>query len=151
MDVVSGFQLEQPQVLVPWSISEKELQDLFLGRELRRVTDGYFVTRCTSLCGLLHSVGFHFAPRINGTLVEFELFGNGQAYPEASYREFQIHLETTFGPPTLTSPGTEGFPSNMWRIKDVQISHVVQEHFGPAEYLRITKTEPVPEVPASRP
>jgi hypothetical protein len=142
MDVASGFQLEQPQMLVRWGISEEQLQRLFPESELHRVTDGYFVSRCTSLCGLTHKVGFHFAPRLNGSLVEFELFGNGYAYPEASYQEFQSHLVTTFGAPTVTSQGTEGFPSHMWRIKNVQIIHEVREHFGPAEYVRITKINP---------
>jgi hypothetical protein len=136
-DIVSGFQLEQPQVLVRWSISEKQLQDLFRIGQLRRVTNGYYVTRCTSLGGLLHDLGFHFTPSVNGTLAEFELFGN-----EVSYEEFQSHLEGTFGPPTDTSPGTEGVPSHVWRIKDVQIAHRVQEHFGPAEYLRIERIKP---------
>lgn len=143
MDITSGFQLEQPQVLVCWGISENQLQELFRGQQLRRVTDGYFVTSCTSLCGLSHKVGFHFAPGISGSLAEFELFENGFEYPEASYREFQNHLETSFGPPTDTSPGSEGFPSHIWRFNDVQIIHRVQEHFGPTEYLRITKCKPI--------
>ena len=66
MDLANGFQLEDPHLLVPWGLSEEQLQDLFKGLELRRVTDGYFVTRCTSLGGLSHKLGFHFTPRIDG-------------------------------------------------------------------------------------
>jgi hypothetical protein len=139
MDILSGFQLEKPQVLVGWGISEEQLQELFRGSELRRVKDGYFFIRCTALCGLSHNVGFRFIPRINGSLVAFELAGNGCGSLEDSYREFQNHLETTFGRPTDTSLGAEGFPTNIWHIEDIQIIHAVQEHFGPAEQLRITK------------
>jgi hypothetical protein len=142
MELASGFQLERPHLLVPWGLSEERLRDLFKGLELRRVTDGYFVTRCTSLGGLSHDLGFHFTPRISGTLTEFELFQSSYASNDTSYREFQIHLETAFGIPTVTSPGTEGFPSHLWRIKDVQVINSVQEHFGPAEYLRITRIKP---------
>jgi hypothetical protein len=142
MDIVSGFQLEQPQVLVRWGISEAQLQELFKNLQLRRVTNGYYVTRCTSLGGLSHDLGFHFTPSVNGTLTEFELFQTAHGGIEISYPEFQNHLEGTFGPPTATSPGTEGFPSHVWRINDVQIAHTVQEHFGPAEYLRIERIKP---------
>jgi hypothetical protein len=62
MDLASGFQLERPHLLVRWGQSEEQLRDLFKGLELRRVTDGYFVARCTSLGGLSHDLGFHFTP-----------------------------------------------------------------------------------------
>jgi hypothetical protein len=141
MDITSGFQLEQPQVLVRWGISEKQLQELFQGSELHG-TNGFFFIHCTSLGGLSHNLNFRFSPR-NGALYAFELSGNGGGSLEASYRKFQNHLETSFGPPTETSPGElEGFPSQTWRIKDVQIIHAIQEHFGPAESLRITKSKP---------
>jgi hypothetical protein len=68
------------------------------------VSDGYFVSQCTPLCGLTHKIGFHFAPRLNGPVGRFELFGNGYAYPDVSYQEFQSHLETTFGAPMVTFP-----------------------------------------------
>jgi hypothetical protein len=138
MDIANGFQLEEPRILVPWHISENVLRNLFEGLKLRRVTDGYYVIRCISLGGLSLDLGFHFAPRVGGMLAEFELFQT--AVPvEVSFEEFQRHLEAIFGPPTSVSPGTEGFPSHFWRIDDVQISHSVREHFGPAEYLRIEK------------
>jgi hypothetical protein len=141
MNITSGYQLEQPQVLVCWGISEEQLQELFQGSELHG-TKGFFFIRCTSLCGLSHNLNFRFSPR-DGALYAFELSGNGGGSLEASYRKFQNHLEITFGPPTETAPGEEeGFPSQIWRIKDVQIIHAVQEHFGPAESLRITKSKP---------
>jgi hypothetical protein len=108
MNLLSGFQLEQPHVLVGWGISEHQLLNIFTGMELRRVTDGYFVTHCESLGGLSHMLGFHFTPRVDGALLEFELFGTEYPDLETSYRVFQHHLEMTFGPATTTSAGTEG-------------------------------------------
>lgn len=140
MDLVRGFQLELPQLLVPWDISERQLQDLFTGMDLRRVTDGYFVGSCKTLGGLSHKLGFHFAPRTNGTLAEFEFFDNGHPDLKSSYQAFQPHLEITFGTPTLTSAGTEGFDSHVWLLPGGKVSHSVQEHFGPAEYVRIERS-----------
>ncbi len=82
MNITSGYQLEQPQVLVPWGISEEQLQELFRGSELRRVKDGYFITSCTSLCGLSHNLGFRFSSR-DGALYAFDLSGNGGGSLEA--------------------------------------------------------------------
>ena len=138
MEIGRGFQLEQPRVLVPWGISEQELQGLFKDLELRHVTHGYYVAQCVSLNGLSHYLGFHFTPSASGKLIWFELFQTGSEL-ESSYRDFQDHLEISFGCPTTTIPGSEGFPTNYWRIQDVQITHLVQEHFGPAERLRIER------------
>jgi hypothetical protein len=141
MNITSGYQVEQPNVLVPWDISQKQLQELFQGSELQG-TKGFFSIRCTSLCGLSHFLNFRFSSS-DGVLYAFELSGNGGSSLEASFPKFQKHLEATFGPPTETSPGElEDFPSQIWRIKDVQIIHAIQEHFGPAESLRITKSKP---------
>jgi len=57
-----------------------------------------------------------------------------------SYDVFQRHLEETFGPPTLTSLGSEGYLSHTWTFTGAEILHYVHEHFGPAEYVIIRKT-----------
>jgi hypothetical protein len=139
MNISIGFQIEAPDVLVPWNISEKELNVLLGSHELRKVTNGYYVLPCKSLGGLSHHLGFHFTPRDDGRVCEFELF-RPEVPIEISYRDFQDHLELCFGPSLSTSSGTEGYPSHLWKIQDVQISHTVQEHFGPAEYLRFKQT-----------
>jgi hypothetical protein len=141
MDLSTGFQIELPNVFVRWDIPEKQLQQQFEGLPLRRVTDGYFTTQCTSLGGLTHQLGFHFRPRNNGTLVELEFFsGNTCPDPAASYQAFQRHLEGAFGQPTVTVPGSEGYLSHTWRFPGVDVVHFVQEHFGPTEYVRIRRT-----------
>lgn len=142
MDLSKGFQIEEPNVLVPWDTLETQFQQGFKGLRLRRVTNGYFTTHCTSLSGLSHDLGFHFYPRHtgNGRLLEFEFFCRSFRDLDASYQGFQRHLEETFGPPSATVPGSEGYLSHTWNFPGAEIVHYVQEHFGPSEYVRITKT-----------
>ncbi len=139
MDISRGFQIEQPEIFVPWKISETDLRQLFDGQALRHVTDGYFTIHCASLGGLSHELGFHFHPRGGGVLFELEFFRKSYADLSASYQDFQRHLEATFGQPTLTTPGTEGFPSHVWRPSGADVVHFVQDRFGPEEHVSIKK------------
>jgi hypothetical protein len=68
MEISKGFQIEEPNVFIPWDLTETQLQRCLEGLQLRRVTDGYFTTHCTSLSGLSHELGFHFYPRHDGWL-----------------------------------------------------------------------------------
>ena len=95
---------------------------------------------CTSLQGLSHQLGFRFSPWENGRLVELEFYGSSYSNLDESYQGFQRHLEATFGQPKTTVPGSEGYLSHTWKLPRVEILHYVQEHFGPAEYVRIRKT-----------
>jgi hypothetical protein len=139
MEIAKGFQIEQPEIFVPWKISETDLQQRFSAQQLRRITEGYFTTHCISLGGLSHELGFHFHPRGGGVLIELELFRRSYLDLSASYQAFQRHLETTFGQPTLTTPGSNGFPSHIWRPPGADIVHYVFERFGPEEHVRIKK------------
>jgi len=116
MDISKGFQIEKPEIFIPWKVSEEKLESLFHGQQLRHVTDGYFTTHCTSLGGLRHELGFHFQPQRRGVLSELEFFSNSHLDHASSYRDFQQHLEQSFGQPTKTTPGSEGFPSHTWLL-----------------------------------
>ena len=139
MEIDKGFQIEEPPVFVPWKVREDDLKELFPGHSVCEVTNGYFTTSCVSMGGLAHELGFHFHPRGGGVLIELEFFR--RAYPDqaASYSEFQKHLESTFGEPTSTSPGTEGFPSCTWKLNGAEVLHFVFDRFGPEEHVRIKK------------
>lgn len=76
MDIAQGFQIEVPDVFVPWSINEQDLSVLFDSRVLRHVTHGYYTLSCVSLGGLSHELGFHFYPRQGG---ELNVAGSGSA------------------------------------------------------------------------
>jgi hypothetical protein len=58
----------------------------------------------------------------------------------SSYQGFQHHLEQTFGPPTSTVPGSEGYLSHTWNFPGAEIVHFVREHFGPEERVSLRKT-----------
>ncbi len=141
MELSKGFQIEKPNIFVPWDTPEPQFQQLFEGFQLRRVKDGYFTTHCTSLSGLSHELGFLFYPQ---GLVELQFSCSPCPDLDTSYDVFQRHLEETFGPPTLTGPGSEGYLSQTWAFPGAEILHYVQEHFGPAEYVRIRKTAEPP-------
>jgi hypothetical protein len=123
MDLSKGFQIEEPDVFVPWDIPETTLQRRFQGLHL------------------CHNLGFHFYPRNNGRLVELEFFHHSCPDIATSYEGFQHQLEQTFGPPTLTAPPQKAIPRILGPFLDARSFNFVQEHFGPAEYVRIQKTD----------
>ncbi len=141
MDLERGFQVEDPSVFVPWGIGEDEVRRLI--PSAHQVTDGYLVTEVVSLTGLRHMLGFHFDPRLNGRLVEFEFFRRSYPHQAASVHAFQRHLEATFGPPHETEAGDEGEPpSHRWSIPGVTIRHYIIDRFGPEEHVRIQRVSP---------
>lgn len=129
----AGFQIEIPRVRVGWGIATEELKRLL---PVDHVTDAYYTTRCTSLNGLEHVLGFHFEEdRLNR--LEFVFAADHD--PDRQYPIWQRHLESTFGAPTATSTGVIGFPSHYWSGVGVRVHHVVVERFGLEEHVGITK------------
>jgi hypothetical protein len=140
VDLSAGFQVESPDVFVPWGISERALLRL-LPITPEHVTSGYYVIDCTSLGGLAHALGFHFKRGIRPRLVELEFFR--RSYPDlgASFAEFQHHLEATFGLPTSREPGLgSGFPRFSWRQDHALVRHFVMDRFGPEETVSVVRT-----------
>ena len=84
-------------------------------------------------------LGFHFEPRRGGRLVELELFRSSYPDLQASFEEFQLHLESTFGPARRTGPGDAGFTWYEWRREGSTIRHWVFDRFGPEEHVQIRK------------
>ena len=139
MDISKGFQIEQPNLFIPWKISETELKKIFDGQLLRHITQGYFTTSCTSLNGLSHELGFHFHPRGEGVLIEFEFFRKSYLDQATSFQEFQRHLELAFGQPTTTTPSIENFPLHAWQLDGAQVAHFIIDRFGLEEHVSIKK------------
>jgi len=137
-----GFQLENPDVFVPWTVTEAGLRSLLLQHGLRKVTTGYFTISCSSLNGLQHELGFHFKPRDGGRLDELEFFRRDYPDNTASFRDFQEHLERTFGPPTQTRDGAAGFPTHEWHVPGGDVIHFVHDRFGLEEHVRIRRASP---------
>jgi len=138
MDISNGFQIEQPNIFVPWRITESEL--LALGGDgLHNVTRGYYTAPCVSVGGLSCTLGFHFRPPVDGRLVELEFFRRFAMPLADSYADFQKHFESVFGTPTKTEDGSDGFPSHTWLVHGARIVHYVFDRFGPEEHMRIQK------------
>ena len=130
MDVSEGFQIEKPNVFVPWSTSSRELVTMFRDLDLKQVNNDYIVTQCVSLKGLSHKLGFHFDLRPGFGIRYFELFDNGCQGNALSFLTFQKHLEATFGKPTTAARGEGGFPSYTWQRDSNVVLHRIQERFG---------------------
>ena len=141
MLITKGFQIEKPELFIPWRITSDELKRIFAGENLRQVNDGYFTTSCISLNGLSHELGFHFYETAGGLLMQFEFFRTSYEDQKGSFEEFQRHLVQTFGELTTSTPGSEGYPDCVWNIDDVTIGHSVYDRFGPEEHVRISKNE----------
>jgi hypothetical protein len=142
MDLREGFQIDEPDVFVPWSVSQAGLRQL-LDPRLREVTRGYFTIPCTSLGGLRHGLGFHFDRQRSDHLSELEFYALSARPIDETYAEFQRHFEGAFGPATRTRPGTEGFALHEWIFPTARIVHLVQERFGPEEHMRIQRLAPL--------
>jgi hypothetical protein len=88
MDITKGFQIEDPKVFIPWSVSQSQLHDLLSARGLRKITTGYFTITCKTMNGIQHELGFHFEPRSSDTLQELEFFRKAYPNQKKSYDEF---------------------------------------------------------------
>jgi hypothetical protein len=135
VDLSAGFQLIEPNVFVPWQITQIGLREL-LGPALRHVTTGYYTVACITAVGA-HCLGFHFDPRDGDTLSELEFFRKSAGNLRDSFESFQGGLEQAFGAPTSVRPGGEGFPSIEWVVPGAVIVHHVFDRFGPEEHVRI--------------
>jgi hypothetical protein len=135
MDLARGFEIEDPPVVVPWGSTEDEVRLLL--PSLREVTPGYLTGEVVSLRGLRHMLGFHFQPRNRGRLVELELYRSSYLDLQASFAEFQRHLEATFGPPQESRPAGDGFPAYGWKVGRTTIRHYVFDRFGPEEHVEV--------------
>jgi len=120
-------------------MTEQNLAAALEGYKLRRVTDGYYTTPCRVLRDLAIMIGFHFAPRSAGRLAYFELFRTRYDDLQASFDEFQVHLEQSFGKPTIQERSASGFPAYRWEFGDVAVFHYVFDRFGPEEHVEIRK------------
>lgn len=143
MNLEDGFQLEWPRAFVPWSSTRATLRALFpapgIGRQgIKDVTTHYLVlSDAVSLGGLTHELGFHLG--IRGKLAKFELFRRSYPDLQASYAEFQKHLEAAFGPPTRREPGDLGCDRCEWELTGAAVLHELVDRFGPEEHVWIVK------------
>jgi len=137
MNIYKGIQIDEPSIFVPWEISEENLVELFNGKHLKHITNGYYTIKCTLFNGLNCMIGFHFEPGLNGHLSEFEFFRTNYDDQQSSFNEFQKYFVQEFGEPSNTTPGNEGFNNYEWILDYIKIIHLVYDRFGPEEHMRI--------------
>jgi hypothetical protein len=135
MDLSIEFEIEDPDVVVRWTMSEEQLLQA-LPSQPHWVTSGYYTLDCTSLNGLQCVLGFHFW---DGRLGELEFFRRDYSDLQASYDDFQRHLEATFGPPTDRDDGSysKTMPHYVWEFDGAEVRHGVLDRFGPEEHVSL--------------
>ena len=138
MEITKGFQITEPELFIPWGITEEELRCLFPSGQLREVTNGYITTSCVSFRNLKHELGFHFNPRKNGRLGLLEFFRKDYKNLDKSFRDFQQQFVGEFGLPHATTKGTDGYTIHRWQFDHIQIEHTIIDRFGPEEHMRIS-------------
>ena len=139
MNIQSGFQIDTPNIFVPWNINGGQLESLFKTHDLNHVTTGYYTIKSESLNGLKCNIGFHFKPANEGLLKEFEFYFETGEKLENTFKQFQYHFEREFGKPGKQMHGYPGYSDFEWILDDIQIIHRVIDRFGPEEHMRIKK------------
>jgi len=142
MNITRGFQIEQPNVFIPWGISEQRLRALLASSNLRQITKGHYSISCLSLGDLAHELDFHFKPRLNGELSELEIYLRNARNPSSSFKRLQKHVESFFGAPDETKHVRRVFPeySYTWKIKGITIEHHVINRISEIDCIRIKKS-----------
>ena len=140
-DIRSGYKIDNPDIFIPWEISQSHFEALLKGHPFKKVTSNYYTIECTSLGGLNHMLGFHFELKKGSNLCHLKLLEFfRKAYPdyEESFIEFQKYFTNKFGNPTREYPiNAEGFPAYEWSISYIQIHHYIMDRFGLEERLFI--------------
>jgi hypothetical protein len=141
MDIRQAFAIEDPLISLPWGIGLRELQASLPGVRLQRVTHFDHVLPVTVLGGLQCMLALRFGGPQAG-LSALELFRASNRRRRAGFAEFQQHLEASFGPPTSTQPGLQGFPTHHWRLPGgVEIEHYAMDRFGPEAHACIRRID----------
>ena len=135
--VIMGFQIDEPYVFIPWSLSVERVTEFFLLHPISRITEKYYVMyNVRVLKSLKCNIGLHFGDTLN----RIEFFRDEYNDIIKSYDEFQNAFESVFGKPNMQKRGSEGFNDNQWIIADkVRIIHNITERFGITEYLYIER------------
>jgi hypothetical protein len=140
VELLQGFTVEDPPLVIPWGIREDELLQLFPNGSLRHVTDGYYVTSCVSLGGRRHMLGFHLRPDHGGRLIWLEFYRDDAPLSQ-TYPDWQRRLEALLGKPHRTTPADCGYSRHEWALDPVTVTHTVVDRFGPEEHVHIALPE----------
>lgn len=146
VDIAKGFQLENPNIFIPWATSANSLNELFRGHPLSRVSEHHYVAPSVCLGGLEVQIGFHFESRFlffGSRLVRMQIFWIDEppdlAAHLVNFRSAQTHLEDAFGRPHKTGESETGLPFAVWVFGRTRIAHCFDERFTLGESVEITR------------
>lgn len=148
LDLHVGFTIENPAVTVPWGLSKRKLRRLLGPLGLRKVSEDYYVISCVSLSGLSHELAFHFDVSCRRAKYWLDFFQQNRRDISDSYNAFQRHLEQTFGTPSGSDNGEDGFPCHRWDIESFTVAHGVYERHSLCEYVTISPRRYAPSMAA---
>ncbi len=134
----NGFTTEDPALLIPWGLSRKDLLRLLQPHGLKQVMPDVYALSCTALNGFALKLSFHFDSRYGEQKYLLSLDRIDQCELRGSFEEFQRHLEATFGEPTTTKNGEEGFPDYNWMLGIYSVTHGVYEFHALREAVLIS-------------
>ncbi len=137
LDLSQGFQLEKPNILIPWEITEKAARHLLAPYAPEQLPDGNFSIPCVSMGGLEHKLGLQFDRDGTGRLSKLHIGVERTMGFAGVFWHVQRHMEAAFGRPTdieQPDPRVYNLPSSRWDQRHVRIEHRVMERFGPKEH-----------------
>ena len=85
-DLSKGLQIEEPDIFVPWTLCESDVENYFEKHQLNKVTSGYYVMKNVRLFDTLTcNLGLHF----RNSLWQFELFQDDYGDLRVTFHERQ--------------------------------------------------------------
>ena len=147
--LILGLTLDEPSLIIPWTLTEMQLSELQNRCEYKKVADHYYYVTAVTLfdkqfCG---DVGFHF--NYEGKLQTLELNSADIDYSSEeallhSFKKVQKTLEVYFGKPSKLAKILYFFTKTnrqnkecVWNFKKVKLIHTLFDRFGMEQRLLI--------------
>lgn len=136
----NGLIIEEPKIVLPWSLQKKDLFDLI--NSINFVNENYYTFKIT-LSGIpfINCVGLFFE---KDRLSKIDLFNNKKYWSESkignNFNNHQLILENLFGKPSrnkLLEKFKEVNIEFKWKFRYVTIIHKLWDRFGLEEVLNI--------------
>lgn len=147
--LVLGLTLDEPSLIIPWTLTEMQLSELLNGYEYKKVTDHYYFATSVTLFDnqFFGDIGFHFNWEGMLTTVELVDADCDRADDDEIQRSFektQKILEEYFGKPSKLASILYFFTKEnradkeyVWNFKKVKLMHTIIDRFGVEERLAI--------------
>jgi hypothetical protein len=129
-----GFQIEVPDLILRWDMSESELLKA-LPSSCRELNPDLRLMDCECLGGLLCTLAIHSSSRGSSGLTKIEVRLRTVDDLHSAFEMLQSHLESSFGPPDTSTPGYQGLSDFTWKRGPVRIMHGMVDTSRDVEHL----------------